>query len=66
MSKKKEAITKRSVKAYIKQCTAILLITFALLNMIFLGMGEITVSTFWVGILFLGAITWVFYNKNDS
>lgn len=65
MNKKKTKIKKQcKITSYLKQCIAILLIVFALLNMLFLAMGEISLNSFWFGLIIIGALTWIFY-KND-
>ena len=63
-TKTKDKIVKTcKITAYLRQCIAILLIVFALLNMLFLAMGEITINTFWFGIMIIGGLTWIFYKN---
>ena len=50
---------------YLKQCTAILLVVFVLLNMLFVGMGKISLTNFWLGILFIGGASWIFYRDQS-
>ncbi|NQZ85143.1 MAG: hypothetical protein HRU03_05485 [Nanoarchaeales archaeon] len=54
-------IHKTQLFKHIKQCIAILLIIFVLLNMLFVGMGKISLNDFWLGILFIGGVSWIFY-----
>jgi hypothetical protein len=50
---------------YVKQCTAILLIVFVLLNMIFVGMGKISLQDFWLGLIFIAGVSWIFYRDES-
>jgi hypothetical protein len=56
---------KTQIFKYIKQCIAILLVVFILLNMIFVGMGKISLNDFWLGILFAGGVSWIFYRDQS-
>jgi hypothetical protein len=56
---------KTQILKYIKQCIAILLVVFILLNMIFVGMGKISLNDFWLGILFAGGVSWIFYRDQS-
>jgi hypothetical protein len=56
---------KTQIFKYIKQCIAILLVVFILLNMLFVGMGKISLNDFWLGILFIGGVSWIFYRDQS-
>jgi hypothetical protein len=56
---------KTQIFKYIKQCIAILLVVFILLNMLFVGMGKISLTDFWLGILFIGGASWIFYRDES-
>lgn len=58
-------IEKKQVKQHFKQCSAILLILFLLLNLLFLALSKITTSDFWLGILFVGGASLLFYKNKD-
>ncbi len=56
---------KNNFTKYIKQCIAILLIVFVLLNMLFVAMGKISLTNFWLGLLFIGGTSWIFFRDKN-
>ncbi len=56
---------KTQITDYIKRCIGILLIIFVLLNMLFVAMGKISLFDFWLGILFIGGASWIFYRDEN-
>lgn len=56
---------KTQITNYIKRCIGILLIIFVLLNLLFVAMGKISLSDFWLGILFIGGASWIFYRDEN-